>query len=136
LKIVAVSPDQVADWWPYARDGLDNMLDNHSLGIWTEQDFIERLQSGEWQLFIVFEGEQLLASLVCTIAQGRDKVFEVGFCWGEAAQAWTEQVYNSFAVIGRELGCDKMTLNGRPGWARMAKKLGFEVNSVTFARNI
>lgn len=135
MKIVAVHPDQVGDWWPYAREGLDNLLERHTLQVWTEQDFIDKLQAGDWQLFIVASDDnKIQANLVCTIA-GSD-VFEVGFCWGEGADQWTGEVFDTFAAIGRQLGCDKMALNGRPGWSKMAKKLGFSVNSVTFARPI
>jgi len=136
MNFSAISPIDVVDIWPEIAPGLEDLLDQHTLGRWTEPDVLEKLLAGEWQLFIVLDENQIIACLICSILEGHKKTLEIGLCWGADAQSWTGEVSAAFEQIAREMGCEQLALDGRPGWRNMAHKLGYKLDSVRYTRQI
>ncbi|MGI9309107.1 MAG: hypothetical protein ACR2P6_07585 [Gammaproteobacteria bacterium] len=137
MNIAAIEPEYLVYWWPKCRPGLEEMLHCYSNGDYSEDDILERLTRGEWQLFLVLDDDDIIASLVCVLNDTpTGRVFEVGMCWGRDADHWTADIYEAFSRIGKDMGCSRMSLNGRPGWRKLARSLGFKINSVTFGRDL
>ena len=136
MNISAIAPGDVSKIWPEIRGGLANLLATHGTGKWTVGDVYENLELGDWQLFIVSDQGEVVASLVCSIQEGARKTLEIGLCWGRDAAEWTGDMCEAFDQVGRELGCDQMALDGRPGWRQVMRQLGFKHRSSTYTRPI
>ena len=136
MNFSAIPPNCVADLWPHISPGLEDLLENHTLGKWDADDVLANLQDNEWQLFIVSEDTEIVVCIVCSIMEGHKKTLELGLCWGKDADSWSDQVNQSMEQIGRELGCDQLALDGRPGWRNIMRKFGYELNSMRYVRPI
>ncbi len=136
MIVAAVHPDDLPTYWPMLVEGLDDMLKQHSLGRYTALDVFQLVSCGEFGLFTVIEGDQIQAALTCQILDGHEQILEVGMCWGVGAADWIEEIDQAFDIIGRQLGCSKIALNGRPGWRKYGKQLGYTLNSITLTRDI
>ncbi len=136
MNISAISKDQVLSIWAEIVPGLDNLLENYTLGRWTAPEVLQNLLEGEWQLFVITEDERIIACLVCSIMDGHKKTLEIGLCWGTSADAWSGEVSQAFDQLAREMDCEQLALDGRPGWRKIMRKHGFELNSVRYTRQV
>ena len=132
MKMVAISPNCIDKAWPELSTGIDEVLKLGLIGL-TEQDVFENVRDGQWLMFTVFDEGQPVVSLVAVI---RGKLFDVGLCWGSRVNEWIKDVHQMFEVVGRELGCEMIAFNGRPGWRKLAKERGFKVKTVTYMKDI
>lgn len=136
MNFSAIPPDAVIDLWPTISPGLEDLLEHHTLGRWTAQDVLVNLQAGQWQLYVVSDEAKIIACLVCSIMDGHVKTFEIGMCWGTDANDWSSEVNQVFDQIAAELGCEQLTLDGRPGWRKIMRECGYKVNSVRYMRQV
>jgi hypothetical protein len=135
MNFSAIKADEVIEFWPQISPGLEDLLDNHSLGTWSVDDVLWHLRVGKWQLFIVSDDvNRLIACLVCSIMEGHKKTLEIGLCWGTDANSWSGEVTDAFDQIAQEMGCDQLALDGRPGWRNIMRKHGYKLNSVRYTR--
>jgi hypothetical protein len=135
MIVIAVPPADIPAIWPQVRAGAAKMC-RAALGLYTADDILNRLIGGQWILLQVHDGGQVIASIVAQVSQGSRKVFEIGFCWGTRMAEWSDDVYRALETIARELKCDTIALNGRPGWRNEARSRGFKVKSVTYAKEL
>lgn len=136
MKLTAIPGDSLAKIWPEIAPGLAKLLEQHGTGRWTVPQVLENLQAEQWQLFIVWDESEIVACLICSIVEGERKTFEIGLCWGRGADDWAGDVNQAFEQVGREMGCDQLALDGRPGWRKIMRQLGYELKSVTYTRRI
>lgn len=136
MNIAAIPAAGAHHFWPEISPGLENLLINHTLGRWTVADVLDNIEAGEWQLFLVSDGERIIASIVCNVMDGHKKTLELGLCWGTGVNEWSQDVSDALDQIGRELGCDQLALDGRPGWRNIMRKHGYELNSVRYTRQL
>lgn len=134
MNLAAIPPAGVRHFWREISPGLDNLLINHTLGRWSTADVLDNLEAGEWQLFLVSDGDQVIASIICNVMDGHKKTLELGLCWGQGVDEWSDEFSAAIDQIGAELGCDQLALDGRPGWRKIMRKHGFELNSVRYTR--
>ena len=136
MNFSAIPPDGVMDLWPMIGPGLEDLLENYTLGTWDADDVLWHLRTGQWQLFVVSDQGGIIACLVCSVTEGRKKTLEIGLCWGTSANAWSGEVTAAFDQIAAEMGCDQLALDGRPGWRNIMRKHGYKLNSVRYTRQI
>ena len=137
MMFTAIKADQVAQAWPLlSMDGMDKML-KYGCGIHSSDSIRDRCICGDWMLFVMFVEGQPVANIVAEIRQGPEqRILDVGFCWGGGVDEWIDEVYESFAQIARECGCSTIAFSGRPGWSRLAKRIGFEVQQMIFTKQV
>ena len=136
MNICAIPRGCVYDIWPQVEPGLQDLLDNHTLGAWTVEEIRDKCATGEWLLVVVSDDGEIIANLVCNINEGENRLFEIGLCWGTAADAWSGDIIAACDQVGREMGCDRLTVDGRPGWRNIMRREGFTVKSVRYMRDI
>lgn len=137
MILTAISPEALPGCWDMLRQGVDKVL-KFSMGLTTEQDIYNRCLKGDWLLFSVFDTGQPVVTLVAEIRQRRDetRLLDVYFCWGGQVDEWIDLVSDAMDRIAKETGCSHVAFNGRAGWSKMAKRLGYEVNSMIFKKAV
>jgi hypothetical protein len=135
MNIIAISPADLPHWWPRLREGADKCL-KWGMGLQTEASLYGGIEAGDFLLFVAMDGDEPVATVVGAIRQGDDLIFDVGYCWGTRVDDWIVEVYSAFELIGQQLGCKHMAFNGRPGWRKLARTMGFSINSMTYIKAI
>lgn len=103
--------------FPHVVGMLSSVVDR-SDGRWTLEDMAGRFVRGEWQMWVVYDGEYraVLATELFIEASGM-KNARVVFCTG----IWAKQWVGLIAQIedwARDMGCRKLEMLARKGWAR------------------
>lgn len=132
MNIVAIPRAEIAAWWPQIEPGLAEVL-KLGMGRQSTDQVLDNLQHKRWLLFMVM-ADKLPAA--CFVVRVEARIFEIGMCWGEHLTEWLDDILTAFVRVGRELDCDKLAINGRPGWVKLGKARGFNVKSVTIVRDI
>lgn len=82
-------------------------------------DILDQLRSGHRQLWIVWDGRQVLAAVMTRIVQLRScKACQITAAGGKEADAW-KHLITLIEDFARYEGCRKVTIEGRPGWERL-----------------
>lgn len=135
MKIMAIHPDQVPAAWPVLSRGIDRVL-KQGLQLYDADQVRENVADGSWLLFAAFDDGEPLATIVAQIREGKQRIFEVGMCWGKEVETWIADFEQAFTKIGQQCGCHALAFNGRPGWRKLARIHDFSINSVTYLKVI
>lgn len=108
--------DQV---WP----GVANMIDEayKFADEIMPHDMLDQLRSGHRQLWVVWNGEAVVAAVMTRIIQLRScRAVQVTAAGGSELGAWKDLI-TLIEDYARAEGCRKVTIEGRPGWERTFK---------------
>jgi hypothetical protein len=135
MNIIGIPPEQLAAAWPLVSVGIDRCL-KQGLGLWDADDIYQKVDQGHWLMFACMADSTPLATIVAAIKDGKQRVLEVGFCWGKEVDTWMPEFEAAIYKIGKQAGCHVVTFNGRPGWRKLARVHDFKINSVTYMKVI
>lgn len=128
--LICVYPPQVNEFWPYALPLLKQATER--CGNWTISEIRRELDKGAL-LWIVWNGEKMLAACVTRLAYEKSGlVLEALACGGEG-QDW-RRLYEEIEDYGRNEGCVISRIQGRPGWQRIFKD--YDLAWVTLERRL
>ncbi len=82
---------------------------------------VEKMVADEYAQ--LWEGEKS-AAVTEVIQFPRSKTLHLWLCGGDLKEI-TEVMLPKAEEFAREIGCDRMTTGGRPGWDRVMKRHGF-----------
>lgn len=104
-------------------DNVSRMLKlatDQSQGRYGLNDLKDKLDSGEFQLWIVFDkGYNILAAVTSTFTEyPRGKFLAGQFLGGDGLDKWRDEFCRVFHNWGRDNGCCAVEFTGRAGWAR------------------
>lgn len=112
-----VPPDQVATVWPLVLPQIESVV-ARSHGVYTIEATRAKMSSGEWLLWVVWDGE--LQAIGCTQFYTADsglKFLDVLFVTGEHSLAWLH-LMDDLKEYGRKTGCKRISGTMRKGWAK------------------
>ncbi len=137
IELAAIPRESVDVMWPIVRPGINKMLAK-GIGLHTEQQIYDAARAGDMLLFVVVQDDSLepLATLICTVTEGEQRVFEVGMAWGENLNEWFDTAYDSLLKVALELKCTIVAITGRRGWIRYLRSRGFSEKMVTVIKEI
>lgn len=103
--------------WPQVAEMVSGVVDR-SDGRWTLDDVTTRLVSGDWQLWIVWDGtvKAVLATELMIEASGM-RVARIVFATGSGAPKWSHLIAD-LEVWAKAQECAKLEMMARKGWAR------------------
>lgn len=113
---------------PGITDLINKGADNHTL-----PEIHEELIAGNWIAFTVTDEVNPEVYFICEI---KPPVFIVGMAWGSRIDEWLDDVLGAFEKIARQCNCDKISINGRPGWVKLGKQRGFKPQTTTIVKVI
>ena len=119
-KIVLVSQEDIPYIWEKVHSHLELMMP-HSEGELEPEDFYEAIYSGDMQLWLAVDGEEILASMVTQIIPyPRKKVLRIISIAGEGMDEWIFDlpIIEDWALSN---GCTSLECWGRKGWLKVLK---------------
>ena len=104
---------------------------------YTPREFQDDLASGEVLLFRVWEGDEVKAVFLSRLQNTfRGKELYALAAAGSDAKEWVGAMMDTLAQVARETHCEAVVLDGRRGWEKMMKRLGYRVFQVRMRKEI
>jgi hypothetical protein len=95
-----------------------------SAGMYEPEDVRDLVTSGRSQLWLLAEGNSLLAAWVTKLLHyPRGTALEITFAGGNEMARWYDLALSETEKFGRELGCSRLRCGGRRGWEKHGYRL-------------
>ncbi len=126
LLISLVPHTEIIRVWDNVSSML-KMATDRSQGRYRLKDLKEKLMSGEFQLWVVFEpGFKVVAAITSTFTvYPQCKALHGQFLGGERLDEWKDRFCDIFDRWGRDNGCQIAEFSGRAGWAKPLAANGY-----------
>ena len=126
VDVVAVPPGLAYDIWPDVEEYATAAL-THAYDGMTEEYILTRIIEGRLLLVLMTMGDKICAAATLEIATNKKgRALHCLTMGGENMDGWIHDYMQVWKRIAKENGCKYLTFKGREGWARYARRLGFE----------
>lgn len=126
VQVAAIPADLALEYWSnvedYARRALEFAFDGM-----TVETVLDRIVRGNLILIVVTVEGKIKASM--TIELVDLPIGRIAHCMtlgGEDLESWVDEFVETWKLLGEALGADYITIKGRAGWERYARKFGFQ----------
>jgi len=136
LDLSLVPYDYVADVVPQVLPYI-KVSEEWTRGRSTATDLLSFIFSGRMQLWVALDDQKIYGHLISEVKQYRQcKMFVVQHCAMEphTFELVEDQVFDLCIRYAKDAGCAGVEFVGRPGWSKMMRKRGFDVQSVMFQK--
>ena len=129
-------PHDAPSMWPVVRPYLARAVP-FSKGRFEPDDFLKKILTHEWQLWIIFDQNGIFAAATTSVQDyPRRRVLVCQMCGGERMGEWLSPFHKILQAFGRDCNCDGLELIGRKGWKRWLEPIGFEETFTIFTQDI
>jgi len=132
IEISLVPAEYVDTCW----DKIENYIKNaaeYTYGRFSAEDLYRLVKADEHQLWVAFDGTDFKSAVITNIVNyPQCKSLCMGFCGGQEVDEWIEPMLTTLKRYAKDVGCDSIEAFGRPGWAKILKKFGYQNTWVTF----
>ena len=119
-RIAMVAPDDVSVVWETIEEYIQGAID-HSQGEATLEDYYEHLSTGNMQLWLAVDKENILACMVTQIAPYPSKrVLRIIAIGGVEMERWI-QFLPDVEHWALNMGCTSLEVWGRKGWLKILR---------------
>lgn len=138
LKFQYIQPNQIRDFWPLVREGMEEVKANSKTG-WIVEDMYMALVNNHSTLHIGYVGNEYRGFMVLTPTQDYNGTNL--HVWATYCNKQGFDLMSSGIVEINELACriqaKTITFDSpRKGWEKQAQKLDFEPVSTRYARAV
>jgi hypothetical protein len=117
-----VEPKELRAWWPYVRPRLEKIL-KKSPEFWIPEDVYADCLAGHSMLWAFISDSKPIGFVVLKPVQADLHIW----CAYADGDGWRDGAWEHLLVIARQGGAKHLTFDSwRPGWQRLAKRLGFQ----------
>lgn len=117
-QFICMPPEEVYKIWPgLVHDLVDSGFAASDVPM--PADILEQLKCGHMLLWLVIEADAtIVAAMLTQLFEMRSgKACKVRECGGSGLRQWKELVQTEIERYAKAEGCDRVLLEGRPGWA-------------------
>ena len=119
-RIAMISPDDINVVWDRISEYIQQVVD-HSRGEATLEDYYEHLSTGNMQLWLAVDKENILACMVTQIAPYTSKrVLRIIALGGIEMERWLEFLPD-IEHWAMNMGCTALEAWGRKGWLKILR---------------
>jgi hypothetical protein len=121
-------------YWPLVKHEVERALRSNTDRI--DMDDIEKaLQEKRMQLWAIHDGEIKCVFVTQIVSYKTCKAVRVIAVTGTDHQEWLKLGFDTLVKWGQENGCSMMEMQGRKGWEKPLKKLGFEEPEILMTKH-
>lgn len=135
VKLLPVGRSQIADWWDTIQPLMSSFYER-SFGRYKPEDVLERLQDGNFQLWLAIQGPIVKAACmthIITYPQLLD--MRIFMMVGEDRDLWLG-LLEKIEGYARAFGCAKLSGEARVGWERVLRPLGYEKTHIYVEKDL
>lgn len=138
VEVIQLEPELAQRFWPELVPFVLRALEFDPYESVTVGELLQQVQAGYARVLIAVDEGQLLSATVVQLfkATTGERVLHVVTTAGENSNVWLPALIEKFAEISKAEGCAKVTMTGRPGWAKKINKFGFKVARVTMEMEV
>ena len=119
MRAVPVPSGDLDQWRGRLGWHVDQFCAN---GQYEPEDLFDQISRRERQLWLVVDADAVKCALLTSIAVDRLKTCQVTHCAGEEYTSWVS-FWDVIEAWAKEIGCQRIEVTARPGWARVLKGL-------------
>jgi len=118
LELACIPPEEIWKIWPGVCDFIDAGFAASDVPM--PDDILSQLRYGTRLLWVVATPEcKIVAAMLTQLFDMRNgKICKMMECGGSHMSAWKD-MRSQIEQYAREEGCDRVLVEGRPGWARV-----------------
>lgn len=137
VEINIVQPNEVRGVWPEVFGFVADAV-GYSNGELTIPYVKDKLISGDWVMFVMMEGEVIVASIILVVRDypSGKKTLHGLLAGGSKLEQWMDKIYDVAQAVAKEQGCSELYVAGRPGWQRLLKSKGFTLIHTTLSTKV
>lgn len=106
-------------------------------GRWKIQHAIDKIESGEQQLWVSFEGQKIYGVVTTRIASyPAGPRLDIVYCAGDNLREWMADMLALLERWGRDNQCVGVELVGREGWVKMLAPFGYEKRYIVMEKSL
>ena len=121
-----MDPERAYQMWPDIGEYVDRAL-AYSHDDTTQFNIMAGILNERMICAVITIDHEIQGVGILEVAQLRNhRVLHCPIFSGDDLESWVEEWMDVWVAIARELKCDRVTIKGRQGWARYAKRFGFE----------
>lgn len=136
MRVSLVPTDHVDLVWGEVVKHLMRPV-NRSYGRYTIVDVYAALHSGTQQLWVVYEGDDIIAAITTGISiYPNKKCLTCMFCGGRGLDEWAEEADYALSQFARDEGCESIELTGRIGWKKVLEKFDWDHRFVGYEKEL
>jgi hypothetical protein len=137
-KLIVIDPDtQLREVWDDVREGLNDIL-NKGNYTWLPEDVYSAIKNRSSVLLVGIADNRFSGFIIISINKGFDGL--EGNIWCAYNIGKSEYISSLNTVIDeflKKAGCKRVTMiSNRPGWEKIAPKLGFSPVQVIYSKEI
>jgi hypothetical protein len=127
IHVFGIMPEQATEYWPQVEPFAAMALE-HAVDGMTTADVLDRIVDGSLVLIVVTDdiGKAIASMTLEVVDQPRGRICHCMTLGGIDLEIWVHEYIGVWKQIARELDCDYITIKGRAGWEKYARKFGFE----------
>ena len=125
ILVATVTPDLALEVWSQAEPIIARALE-HDYDDMTTNQILSRILRGDITLLIILSDGEIIACMTLEYVRRVDRICHcMTFC-GDDMFSWVESFMDAWRQIASETGCKYISIKGRKGWERYAKRFGFQ----------
>lgn len=139
VSIEEILPGAVPGIWHHVEGMIRQALNASEVTARCEtpQDVKSRCEAGDYALWLILAENSIKAALIVSVENHpRCNIATIHYCAGSNIEHWMAYLHDYLTERGRNAGCRYIKIEGRDGWGRMLKSLGFKKTSETFTKEI
>lgn len=118
-------------WLPTLRRALE-----YSDGRWTEDELLEDVEAGRLMVWTITKQDRVVGVFTTRVMKGKVLWVLVEDLAGENMQEWLWDGHRALETWARELGAEQIVLEGRNGWGRALRSLGYETRRIQAVKRL
>lgn len=113
----AIPPQHLGEVFPLVRPLMESVAER-SKGRWSVPGMLERIATGDWLLWIVWDGSvRAIVGTELYLDVSGMKCCMIRFATGREASGWTH-LLDEIEEFARAEGCGRIDMIARKGWAK------------------
>lgn len=124
-RVQLIAKDQIDMVWEFAEPVLALSQRRIARDVGTE-DIYAALHAGANQLWVIVDEDTLKAVIVTEVFQHpRSRILKILHVAGKDMPGWLNEALDTMKRFAADMDCNRISADGRLGWAKHAPKHGF-----------
>ena len=124
-EFASLTPQQTVQYWPVLGPIIDRALEN-DYDQTTSHQVLGKILVNELTLIVVQKDGKIIAAMTIEYVNFKEKICHCMTFSGDDMEGWVDEFIDIWRKLGAEIGCRYLSIKGRKGWQRYAKRFGFK----------